>query len=98
MIVHGGVIELLKTISAMKARQNLGQIMNEVSIRSDRYIIERNGKPLVAIVPVSFIEEQELKKKKFLDLLDKAQNNSNISEDDIQSDIQEAVREVRNRT
>jgi len=98
MIVHGGVIELLKTISAMKARQNLGQIMNEVSIRSDRYIIERNGKPLVAIVPVSFIEEQELKKKEFLDLLDKAQNNSNISEDDIQSDIQKAIREVRNRT
>ena len=24
----------------MKARQNLGQIMNEVSVRSDRYIIE----------------------------------------------------------
>ena len=90
-----GVIEVLKTISAMKARQNLGQIMNEVSIRSDRYIIERNGKPLVAIVPVSFIEEQELKKKEFLDLLDKAQNNSNISEDGIQNDIQEAIREVR---
>jgi prevent-host-death family protein len=62
----------------MKARQNLGQIMNEVSIRSDSYIIERNGKALVAIVPVSFIEEMELKKKNFLNLLDKAQGNSNV--------------------
>ncbi len=39
-----------KKISAMKARQNLGQIMNEVAIRGDDYIIERAGKPLVAII------------------------------------------------
>ena len=94
MIIQG-VSKVLKTISAMKARQTLGQIMNEVSIRSDRYIIERNGKPLVAIVPVSFIEEQELKKKEFLNLLDKAQSNSNVSEEEIQGDIKEAIREVR---
>ncbi len=86
---------MLKTISAMKARKNLGQIMNEVSIRSDSYIIERNGKPLVAIVPVSFLEEQELKKKGFLNLLDKAQSNSNVTEEDIQNDIREAIKEVR---
>ena len=41
---------MLKKISAMKARQNLGQIMNEVSIKGDDYIIERAGKPLVAVV------------------------------------------------
>jgi len=39
-----------KKISAMKARQNLGQIMNEVAIRGDDYIVERAGKPLVAII------------------------------------------------
>jgi len=41
---------MLKKISAMKARQNLGQIMNEVSLKGDDYIIERAGKPLVAVV------------------------------------------------
>ena len=39
-----------KKISAMKARQNLGQIMNEVALRGDDYIIERAGKPLVAVI------------------------------------------------
>lgn len=43
-------MKMLKKISAMKARQNLGQIMNEVSLRGDDYIIERAGKPLVAVV------------------------------------------------
>lgn len=41
---------VLKKISAMKARQNLGQLLNEVSIRGDAYIIERAGKPLAALV------------------------------------------------
>jgi len=39
-----------KTISALKARQNLGQVMNEVALRGDEYIIERAGKPLVAMI------------------------------------------------
>jgi prevent-host-death family protein len=42
--------KMQKTIAAIKARQNLGQIMNEVSLRGDDYIIERAGKPLVAII------------------------------------------------
>lgn len=41
---------MLKKISAMKARQNLGQLLNEVSLRGDSYIIERAGKPLAALV------------------------------------------------
>lgn len=43
---------MLKKITAVKARQNLGQLMNEVSIKKDDYIIERAGKPLVAIIPI----------------------------------------------
>jgi hypothetical protein len=38
---------MYKKISALKVRQNLGQIMNEVSLTGDKYIIERAGKPLV---------------------------------------------------
>lgn len=39
-----------KIISAMKARQNLGQIMNEVSLRGDDFVIERAGKPVAVLV------------------------------------------------
>ena len=41
-----------KKISALKVRQNLGQVMNEVALRGDEYIVERAGKPLVAIIPI----------------------------------------------
>lgn len=43
---------MLRKISAVKVRQNLGQVMNEVALRGDDYIVERAGNPLVAIIPV----------------------------------------------
>jgi prevent-host-death family protein len=45
-------MKMLKTISAMKIRQNLGQVMNEVALRGDDYVVERAGKPMVAIIPM----------------------------------------------
>jgi prevent-host-death family protein len=45
-------MKMRKTISALKVRQNLGQVMNEVSLKGDDYVVERAGKPLVAIIPM----------------------------------------------
>jgi prevent-host-death family protein len=44
------MLKMQKTISAMKARQNLGQIMNEVALRGDDFVIERAGKPVAVLV------------------------------------------------
>jgi prevent-host-death family protein len=43
---------MLKKISAQKARQNFGEMMDEVRLRGDRYIVNRGEKPLVAVIPV----------------------------------------------
>jgi prevent-host-death family protein len=51
------VTDMLKKISAMKARQNLGQLLNEVSLRGDSYIIERAGKPLAALVDLERFQQ-----------------------------------------
>jgi prevent-host-death family protein len=51
------VTDVLKKISAMKARQNLGQLLNEVSLRGDAYIIERAGKPLAALVDLERFQQ-----------------------------------------
>jgi len=45
-----GGMGMQKKISAMKARQNFGQVMNEAALRGDEFIVERAGKPMVAIV------------------------------------------------
>jgi prevent-host-death family protein len=43
---------MLKKISAQKARHNFGELMDEVRLRGDRYIVNRGEKPLVAVIPV----------------------------------------------
>lgn len=50
---------MIKTITAMKARQNLGTIMNEVSFAGDEFIIERAGKPMAVIVSVDKFYEMK---------------------------------------
>ena len=46
-----------KTINAGKARVNFGQMLDEVYYKGDRFIIERAGKPMAAVIPVGQLEE-----------------------------------------
>jgi prevent-host-death family protein len=59
-----------KTISAIKARQNLGTIMNEVAIRGDTYVIERAGKPVAALVPLEEYEQTKRNRDTFFAMID----------------------------
>jgi prevent-host-death family protein len=45
-----------KKLNALKARQQLGQLLEEVYYQGEQYIIERAGKPMAAVVPVWFID------------------------------------------
>jgi hypothetical protein len=38
----------LKVVTALKARQKFGTIMNAVSFKNDQYVVERKGMPMVA--------------------------------------------------
>ena len=46
-----------KTITAMYARKNFGQILNQAALLKETFIIERAGKPMAAIVSVDQLEE-----------------------------------------
>ncbi len=61
---------MYKTISALKARQNLGQVMNEVALKGDEYIIERGGKPLVAVIPMERYQSLQKDLDEFFESLD----------------------------
>jgi len=47
----------VKKINALKARQNFGQMLEEVYYKGDRFVIERAGKPMAAVVPLWQLEE-----------------------------------------
>ena len=64
----------LKIVTALKARQILGTIMNTVSFRNDEYIVERKGVPMVAIIPIKKFKQMEKARQRFF------RNMSRISE------------------
>lgn len=45
------------TITAIKARQNMGEMLNRVLLKHDEFIIERGGKPMAAVIPVETLNQ-----------------------------------------
>lgn len=87
---------MLKKITALKARQNLGQLMNEVAIKEDDYIIERAGKPLVVVIPIGKYRRFEEEKNEFFDWVDKVRERiKDVSPKVIDGAISEAVAAVK---
>ena len=82
------------TVSAMKARQQFGEILNRVDLVHDQFIIERNGRPLAAIVPISALEEIHIKSRaRALSFLNRT--NSEVTEEEANKIAVETVKEVR---
>jgi prevent-host-death family protein len=82
------------TLSAMQARQKFGEILNRVDLVHDQYIIERNGRPLAAIVPISSLESiQKKARKNALSFLDSS--GSDLTEEEANKIAVDAVKEVR---
>lgn len=87
---------MYKKISALKARQNLGQVMNEAALKGDDYIIERAGKPLVAVIPIEKYQSLQQEIEEFFEAL--SQMRANLKEkDEKEMDVlvEEAVRSYR---
>jgi prevent-host-death family protein len=87
---------MLKKISAMKARQNLGNLLNEVSIRGDSYIIERAGKPLAVLVDLEKFQKLQEHQAAALGAVRSIWNKMQGAEaQEIQEAISEAIQDVK---
>ena len=88
---------MLKKVSALKARQNLGRIMDEVALGGDDYIIERSGRPLVAIVRMEKYQQIKDSRKSALQSIGRIWEKMKDEQPSlIEKTIQEAVQETRN--
>ena len=47
---------MTETLTPLDLRKRLGDVLNRVALRRDRFIISRKGKPLAAMVPVDQLE------------------------------------------
>jgi prevent-host-death family protein len=92
-------MKMLKIISAMKVRQNLGQVMNEVSLRGDDYVVERAGKPLVAIIPMEKYRKLQRDLDDFRQEVKSFQQSvKDVDPKEVDAAIEEAVLEAKKAT
>src|SRR5712692_8577281 len=88
----------VKTLNALKARQNFGQLIEEVYYKGDQFIIERAGKPFAAVVPLWHLESRKRHKERLFGMVEKVwRKNRNVAPETIEREVEEAVRAVRSR-
>jgi len=87
---------MIRKTSAMKVRNNLGELLNEVTYRHDSIVIQKSGKPVAAIVDIALFEKIRLMQSEFDALCEKlAAKTGGVSPDVLQDGLQEAVAAVR---
>lgn len=87
---------MTKKVNALKARKNLGRLLEEVYYKGDQYVIERAGRPMAAVVPVWQLEEWQKRRKRFFGMVEELwKQNKKVKPEVIEREVQEAVRAVR---
>lgn len=89
-------MDMTKTTTAIKARQNLGQLLEEAFYQGDEFIIERAGKPMAVLVPVQEFRRWQAQREKDLGFFDEIRAQAgNVGPGKVEKDVQEALNEIR---
>jgi prevent-host-death family protein len=87
---------MLKKVNALKARQNFGQLVEEVYYKGDQFIIERAGKPMAAVVPLWQLEDRSQRRERLFANVRKVwQSNAKVQPIVIEREVEGAVLAVR---
>lgn len=87
---------MIRETSAVTARQNLGDLLNQVQYRNDTVLITRDGKPVAALVDVALFERIRRLRDEFTRLTDALRRTyEGVDPAIAQAEIDEAVRAAR---
>jgi prevent-host-death family protein len=87
---------MIRKSTAVAARQNFGDLLNQVQYRSDSVLITKDGKPVAALVDVELFERIRRMREDFLDLTDRiGQSYAGVDPGVAESEIAEAVAHAR---
>src|SRR2546425_12789765 len=90
---------IVKKVNALKARQNLGKLLEEVYYHDDQFVIERAGKPMAAVIPLWQLEEWQKHRERFFAAVKAVhQRNQKVKPTIIERDVEDALHAVRSTT
>jgi len=86
-----------KTVSSLDAPQRFGDLLQEVSANGDRYVVEKDGVPLAAMVPFALYARWKRWREGFFAQMREAGDRAGLSETEAARLIDEAKRAVRSQ-
>jgi prevent-host-death family protein len=87
---------MIREVTAMDARKNFGEILNEVKYRHDTILIKKAGKPIAAIIDLDLFERIKVLKHQFRSLTEElGKTYEGFSVEEAENEIEEAVKNVR---
>jgi prevent-host-death family protein len=86
-----------KRIQAFTARRQFGRLLHEVEVKGDRYVVERHGEPVAALVPMAVYEQWQRSRAAFFAKMRQAAERANLSEDEASTLADTAIADVRKR-
>ncbi len=90
-----------RTIGAFDARRQFGKVLNEVIAKGDRYVVERHGEPVAALVPIELYKQWKRSRDAFFARMAEMAATAGMSDDEAMAlalEAQQAVRAERRRT
>jgi prevent-host-death family protein len=93
-----GTLSLGKLIGLTEARSKLSDIVNAVMYERDTYIISKQGKPAVAVVPLEILKRWRQDRAQLFEVIQEVQSqNQDADPDALMEVILEAQGEVRKK-
>ena len=87
---------MITETSAVKFRQNLGEMLNQVQYRHDSVVIKKDGKPVAALIDARLFERIRRMQARFDDLSGRIERGfTGIPEDVGMAEIEQAIAEER---
>jgi prevent-host-death family protein len=83
-----------RTIRAFEARRQFGKVLQAVA-RGDKVVVERNGEPVAAVVPIELYEHWKRERQAFFDEMREISERVNLPEDEAERVVAEAITAVR---
>ena len=85
-----------KRIGAREARHKFSDLMGRVHYGGEAVIIERSGKPMVAVIPVEVYQQLIAEREARFQVLDRIRARlPDLASDEVERDVAEAVAAAR---
>jgi len=89
---------MAKELSALKVRGKLGEILEEVYYRGEKYVIKRGKKPMAVMMPITEYESYSRQRREDMAIFDDIRAGvGETAVAAVERDVREAVKAVRKR-